>query len=125
MPTDMNGSAQAAWRHVRRELRGSGLLTGADAHLLRLYCEAFARYLAASEMYAKTTPLVNERGHLAKNPLHQVVRDNADQVRVLARELGLSPVARAGLSIMPGADMPDIDADIGPPPRLRLVADDG
>jgi phage terminase small subunit len=53
------------------------------------------------------------------------VRDDADQVRVLARELGLSPVARANLQILPGADVPDIDADIGPPPRLRVLAEDG
>jgi phage terminase small subunit len=60
-------------------------------------------------------------GHLAKNPLHQVVRDNADHVRLLARELGLSPASRASLQLMPGADVPDIHAELGPPPRLRVV----
>ena len=43
---------------------------------------------------------------------------------MLARELGLSPAARAGLRVMPGAEAPDIDAEIGPPPRLRVVAEE-
>jgi P27 family predicted phage terminase small subunit len=69
---------------------------------LRLYCEAWSRYRQAVDMLAGSAPLLNDRGHLAKNPLHQVVRDNADHVRLLARELGLSPAARASLQLMPG-----------------------
>jgi P27 family predicted phage terminase small subunit len=98
----------------------SGLIAAADAHVLRLYCEAWSRYRqAAAELYGKSAPLLNGGGHLAKNPLHQVVRDNADHVRLLARELGLSPAARASLQLLPGAELPDIDAELGPPPRLR------
>jgi hypothetical protein len=55
--------------------------------------------------------------------LHQVLRDNADRVRLLARELGLSPAARASLQLLPGSELPDIDAELGPPPRLRVVGD--
>jgi len=44
-------------------------------------------------------------------------------VRLLARELGLSPAARASLQLGPGAELPDIDAELGPPPRLRVVGD--
>ena len=36
-------------------------------------------------------------GELIKNPLHQIVRDNAALVLSLARELGLTPSARSGL----------------------------
>ena len=121
MPPGMDPAARAAWRLVVREMRDAGVITGADAHLVRIYCEAVARYLEAARLYATASPLINDRGHLAKNPLHQVVRDDADQVRMLARELGLSPAARAGLRVMPGAEAPDISADIGPPPRLRVL----
>jgi len=41
----------------------------------------------------------------------------------LTRELGLSPASRASLQLLPGADLPDIDAELGPPPRLRVVGD--
>ena len=52
-------------------------------------------------------------GELVKNPLHQIVRDNALLVRALARELGLTPAARVGLrggeetAGDPFADFPD------------------
>jgi phage terminase small subunit len=36
-------------------------------------------------------------GLLVKNPLHQIVRDNADAIKKYARELGLTPAARVGL----------------------------
>ena len=121
MPPGMDMEAQAAWRHVTREMRNAGVITGADAHLMRIYCEAYARYLEAARLYATATPIVHDRGHLAKNPLHQVVRDHADQVRLLARELGLSPAARANLQVSVGAYVPDISDEIGPPPRLRVL----
>jgi P27 family predicted phage terminase small subunit len=103
MPKDFDPIARAAWRHAVREMGTSGLITAADTHVFRLYCEAWSRYRAAAELYAKSAPLLNDRGHLTKNPLHQVVRDNADHVRLLARELGLSPAARASLQLLPGA----------------------
>lgn len=74
-------------------------------------------------MLADLAPPVNDRAHLAKNPVHQVVRDNADHIRLLARELGLSPAAGTSLQLLPGAELPDIDAELGPPPRLRVVGD--
>lgn len=121
LPKGLDPVARAAWQHVVREMVTSGLITAADSHILRLYCEAWSRYRAAAAMY--TAPLINDHGHLVKNPLHQVVRDHADHVRLLARELGLSPAARASLQLGPGAELPDIDAELGPPPRLRVVGD--
>ena len=60
---------------------------------------------------------------LVRNPMHQIVRDDRDAIRLLTRELGLSPAARASLRVPPGAEAPDIDAALGPPPRLRVVGD--
>jgi len=33
-----------------------------------------------------------------KNPLHQIVRDDADLIRAFARELGFTPSARSALT---------------------------
>lgn len=118
----MDDVAQQVWRRVMREMRGAEVITAADIDVLRLYCEAVSRYVEAQTLYTQASPLLKDRGHLVKNPLHQVVRDSADQVRMLARELGLSPAARANLRIQPGSVVPDIDADLGPPPRLRVVS---
>jgi P27 family predicted phage terminase small subunit len=67
--------------------------------VLRLYCDAVVRYNEAAALLEKSGPLVRgvRAGELVKNPLHQVVRDNATLVRTLAGDLGLSPSSRVGL----------------------------
>lgn len=97
-PPDMREEARVIWERVVDALGSTGVLTSADRDVLRLYAEAFARYLQAEEMLNKTGPLLKGRdGAYVKNPLHQVVRDNADAVKKYARELGLTPAARVGL----------------------------
>ena len=104
MPLEMSPLAKTAWRHVIREMGATGVITAVDADVLRLYCESLARYRYAAGMLERSGPLITaggtgaRRGELVKNPLHQIVRDNALLVRALARELGLTPAARVGLS---------------------------
>lgn len=127
MPRDMDQRAKAVWRHVMREMRGTRTILAADAHVLRCFCEAMSAYVEVGAMIAKTGYVVRRDGHLVKNPLLQVWRDNRDAVRLFSRELGLSPAARAGLHVEVGpAAMGSIDDDIGPSPRaLALVAGRG
>ncbi|HSW42778.1 MAG TPA: phage terminase small subunit P27 family [Patescibacteria group bacterium] len=127
MPPDTDADAKVVWRRVIRDMRHTGVIRAADADVLRCYCEAVSRYAAAARVYGQTGPLVRGRhgAELVKNPLHQVVRDNADEVRQFARELGLSPSARVGLRIEPERALDALTADIGLPPRLRVVGDVG
>ena len=98
MPLDMAPAATATWRRVMRDMGATGVITSADADVLRAYCESVARYQYAAGMLQQSGPLVRgQRGELVKNPLHQVVRDNVVLVRALARELGLTPAARTVL----------------------------
>jgi P27 family predicted phage terminase small subunit len=125
MPADMDADAKAVWRRVLRDMGATGVIRAADADVLRCYCEAVSRYAAAARLYAQTGPLTRRDGNLVKNPLHQVARDNADEVRQFARELGLSPSARVGLRIERERSADSLTADIGLPPRLRVVGDVG
>jgi P27 family predicted phage terminase small subunit len=127
MPADMDPDAKVVWRRVMRDMRHTGVIRAADADVLRCYCEAVSRYAGAARLYAQSGPIVRGRhgGELVKNPLHQVARDNADEVRQFARELGLSPSARVGLRIEREHALDSLTADIGLPPRLRVVADVG
>jgi P27 family predicted phage terminase small subunit len=103
LPADLGPAARTVWRRVLREVGPTGMITGADTDVLRAYCEAVARSETAARLLDGSGPLVRasgtgaRRGELVKNPLHQVVRDNAVLVRALARELGLTPSARSGL----------------------------
>lgn len=99
MPPDMSASAKMVWRRVLREMGATGVITPADGDVLRAYCEAASRYVYAATTLERVGPLVRgQKGELVKNPLHQVVRDNAVLLRGFARELGLTPAARAGLT---------------------------
>ncbi|CAN5799005.1 hypothetical protein BH23CHL8_BH23CHL8_31150 [soil metagenome] len=123
MPPGMDDRARAVWRGVLRALGPTGIITAADAHVLRAFCEAVSAYERDVSLLARSGPVIQgARGReLVRNPLHQTVRDDRDAMRLLARELGLSPAARANLSVSIGPKAPDISADIGPPPRLRVL----
>jgi P27 family predicted phage terminase small subunit len=73
------------------------------------HCEAAVRYVQAARTLEASGPLVRgaRSGELVKNPLHQIVRDNAILLRAFARELGLTPSARTGLTIGNEADPDD------------------
>lgn len=109
MPADMSDEAKRVWRRVIRDFGATGVLTAVDADALRTYCEAVVRYVQAARTLEATGPLVRgaRGGELVKNPLHQIVRDNANLQRAFARELGLTPSARTGLTVGMEADPDD------------------
>ena len=119
MPTDLSPGAQRYWKAAMDEIGQAGVLKGADAAELRVWAEAMDRYQVSQSMLVATGPLVTGRhpGELIKNPLHQVVRDNARLAHELARSLGLSPSGRASLLV--GALPVTPNAPAGP----RLVED--
>jgi P27 family predicted phage terminase small subunit len=90
--------------------------------LLRCYCEAYSRYVEAQRAVAAGEQVVDGargQGERVRNPWAMIVRANAEQVRQFARELGIGPASRASLQVDPGT-APTL-ADIGLPPRLRVV----
>jgi P27 family predicted phage terminase small subunit len=99
MPAGMSDAAQAIWNRIIRDYAYTGVLTSVDTDALRVYCEAVVRYEHAAAMLEQSGPLVRgaRRGDLIKNPLHQIVRDDADLIRAFARELGFTPSARSAL----------------------------
>lgn len=121
LPRDLGPAARTVWRRILRE-QAPGLIRRVDHDLLRVYCEAVVRYEQASRLYAD--PILKGRaGTVVKNPLHQILRDDTDTIRLLARDLGIGPAARSGLQIEAfgdGARGSSLDDEIGPPPRQRF-----
>lgn len=99
MPEGMGDAAQKVWTRVLADYDGAGVITAIDADAFRIFCEAVARYEHAVRLLDESGPLIRgaRRGELVKNPLHQIVRDNADLARSLAREFGLTPSSRTGI----------------------------
>lgn len=119
-PADMSDGAKVVWRHVLREMP-EGVIVAADLYSLRAYCEAVVRYQVAQRIYERSQPILQGRQGVVKNPLAQVVRDADDAQARWARELGLTPAARAGMRMDAGIVPAGIEAEIGLPPRLRSL----
>lgn len=108
-PTGMSARARAIWTRQVRAMEKTGVLTPVDSDTLRAYCDAVARYEEAEKLYRTQGPLVvgARAGELVKNPLHQVVRDNAMLIARLATLLAFVPSAREGIRV----DAPDAPPD--------------
>ena len=121
-PTDLDPAAKLIWRRTVREMP-AGMITAVDADALACYCEAVMRYRQAASLLARSAPLIRgaRTGDLIANPLDRVTRGWADQIRLFARELGLTPSARAGLRMEISPFNSSFDPDIGLPPRLRAL----
>jgi P27 family predicted phage terminase small subunit len=109
IPAGMSAPAQSIWNRLTRDYAHTGVLTSVDVAALRVFCEAVVRYEHAAAMLEQSGPLVRgaRRGDLIKNPLHQIVRDDADLIRAFARELGFTPSARSALTAVQEADEDD------------------
>jgi P27 family predicted phage terminase small subunit len=122
-PPELSTDAKTVWRRIVKDAP-KGQIVPLDRDILAMFCEAVIRWRRANAAYGDSIGVLKGRGGEAwvKNPLHQIVRDNAAEVRLLARELGLSPAARAGLHIEGEAGVRGgIEETIGPSPRLRAV----
>jgi P27 family predicted phage terminase small subunit len=103
MPADLDPAAAAVWERVLID-QAPGVILAAHTDTFRMYCEAVARYEQSAALLRASGPLLPDRHHggaLVKNPLHQIVRDNATLVRQLAGDLGLTPSAMSSIHVTP------------------------
>ena len=122
-PAELDAGAKRIWRRTIREMP-AGVITAVDADALACYCEAVVRYRQSAALLARSAPLIRgaRAGDLIANPLDRITRGWADQVRLFARELGLTPSARAGLHMEISPFSSSVEDEIGLPPRFRVVS---
>jgi P27 family predicted phage terminase small subunit len=103
-PEGMSDDVRAVWDYTVSILGPMRLATPADRDALACYCEAVVTHRKASAGLAQTGIIVRtSRGNTPmRNPLLAVQRDAAALIRVFAREFGLTPSARAGISLGDG-----------------------
>ena len=105
MPKGLSPAVRAVWRHVLQEMP-EGVIVHADRDALRCYCEAVVRYNQYAQDLADTGALVRgaRNGDIIASPLNRLMREERNAVKEWARELGLTPSARANLSLDPQHD---------------------
>lgn len=98
-PVYLSALASEEWDRVLPHLTHMGTLSDADTTALAVYCEAVARWRKLAEVVASSPPVLSRDGILIKNPAYSQIRDAAIEVRLYAREFGLTPSARSGIRI--------------------------
>lgn len=99
-PAWLSDMAGEEWDRIVPDLAAMGTVKAVDASGLAAYCEAVARLRSASALVAKSGPLLRGAdGQVRKNPAVAQARDASNDVRVWAREFGLTPSARAPLKV--------------------------
>jgi P27 family predicted phage terminase small subunit len=84
-----------------------GVLTVAEADLLAVYAETYARWVEASvALRAQGLIVLSGNGTPMRNPLLIVVENCARTMARCMVELGMTPAARAKLSAPPAEDDP-------------------
>ena len=95
MPRTLKGESRAEWNRVVPELEGMEILASIDRGLLIRYCVAWADWVELEGMLQLSGKLIKgQKGNPVRNPLWLMKRDAEQIVTDLARQLGLSPVAR-------------------------------
>jgi P27 family predicted phage terminase small subunit len=96
--------AQREWRRLTKELLELGLLTNIDTTALAVYCDAYSKYVEATEAVKRegvTIKYTNKAGHTntIENPNVNVAKKYYKIMKDMMAEFGLTPAARAKLAI--------------------------
>jgi P27 family predicted phage terminase small subunit len=98
-PAWLADDAREVWDRTLEELEAMGLARGADVDALVMYCNAVVNHARAQQAIDREGVLVDgASGGKVRNPATTIVNHNAGIVARFAREFGLTPSARVGLS---------------------------
>jgi P27 family predicted phage terminase small subunit len=118
VPKWLDAEARAIFMETKRRLKGLELLDNADAELLGIYCDAVAKYRAASRLVTKVDkdgkPI--EDSQAADKDTIAGCQSWARLVAGYAEKLGLTPNARARLAKK--------KAEADPVDELEMMLDD-
>lgn len=92
--------AEEEWDRLAPHLVAMGTFKATDEAVFAAYCEAVGRFRRLAEVAARTAPLIKGReGTMVKNPVYAQLTAVETTIRILAREFGLTPAARAGIRV--------------------------
>jgi P27 family predicted phage terminase small subunit len=99
-PRHLDKVANAEWRRISRELYQLGLLTRIDRAGLAAYCQAYSRWVQASEeLEGKPLMLLTENGYAYANPLISIINGSLETMKKFMTEFGMTPSARSRIRI--------------------------
>lgn len=103
-PDWLDGVAKREWHRVVGELLVLKLVTNLDVTALAMYCDAYSKYRAASELVRKEGAVITFKNALGatnkvKHPATEVMKQMAALAKSFGAEFGLSFAARVRLTL--------------------------
>lgn len=124
-PPDLSPAMTEAWDFIVADLVAAGSIDHADAGVLEAAAVFWGRARQARHAMLHRALTIRTPQGPVPNRLLDIERSSWKEFRALAESLPLSPWGRArlGLKAKPAGDQ--VEQDIGLPPRLRAVGNDG
>lgn len=105
MPEWLSPAAAKHWPIVAKQLKDAGVLTSMDGSALALYCEAFSRYLHATQQISKFGPVVKApSGFPVQSPFLAIANKAHEQMTKLLVEFGMTPSSRTKVTKAPSGE---------------------
>jgi P27 family predicted phage terminase small subunit len=108
VPPELSDDAKAEWGRVAPDLYRAGLMTHIDRAALAAYCAAYGRWARAERLLRKlgedgADGLLTKtaKGNVIQNPLIGIANKAANDMMRFAAEFGMTPSARARISVAP------------------------
>ena len=101
-PFPLDDDAQEEWDRISQVLDEMGVLTKADGLALAHYCQQHSIFINAQrQMDGAPLVITTATGHPMPNPLLAIKNKAQEQIRRFLIEFGLTPAARAKISVQP------------------------
>lgn len=118
-PAHLNDEAKREWKRIVHTLYDTGLLTKVDKAALAMYCQAWGRWVEAENQVAINGDVVKtKQGNIIQNPYLSISNRAWDQLSKMIQQFGLSPAARARLTVQPEYEQLSL-ADLLFPEEIR------
>lgn len=99
-PDWLDADAKREWKRVAPELEKLGLLTRVDMAALAGYCQSYATWRACQMVLAKQgMTFETATGYVTQRPEVSIGNKALDQVRAFCAQFGLTPSARARMTL--------------------------
>src|SRR6267378_3838402 len=112
-PAWLSKHAKSEWRRVMPDLTKRRILTSADLGSLESYCIASGQVREMERLITKEGHVVETARGPRAHPAVRIQSDAMNRARLLASELGLTPVSRSRPSIRDDGGDDEHSSDLG------------